>query len=60
MGAIAATICSKEDGNFINGAIYPVHGGFPFAVIGKIGPIDTVLSIAKAIEIAENTQMAKM
>ena len=28
IGSVAATICSKHDGGFMNGEIYQVHGGF--------------------------------
>mmetsp|Transcript_1957 Transcript_1957/g.3414 ORF Transcript_1957/g.3414 Transcript_1957/m.3414 type:complete len:179 (-) Transcript_1957:50-586(-) len=29
IGSIAATMCSKRDGGFVNGETFQVHGGFP-------------------------------
>ena len=29
VGSLAAFVCSKDDGGFMNGAIHYVHGGFP-------------------------------
>jgi NAD(P)-dependent dehydrogenase (short-subunit alcohol dehydrogenase family) len=29
IAAVMATICSPDDGKFMNGEVYTVHGGFP-------------------------------
>jgi NAD(P)-dependent dehydrogenase (short-subunit alcohol dehydrogenase family) len=29
IASVIATICSDQDGSFMNGEVYTVHGGFP-------------------------------